>query len=178
MAAVINDNVINKVVGRTKKEKEKPKDAGDQFHSVNPDQMRQMLSNLNDLRVFMRGFDVSESVFAMRNRIDAIEGTLLNQLKQIEDPESQDISDAELLRQILDQQRNNQMTSGQTWINTDLSSITPTINIQPYGAGGGSGSSGDIMWRTMDTTTTIPPFTSGSEEITDFGGFLPKDDDE
>ena len=59
MASVINDNVIDKVVGRTKKEKEKPKDAGDDFHAISPEQMKLMLRNLNALRAFMKEEDVS-----------------------------------------------------------------------------------------------------------------------
>ena len=104
----------------------------------------------------------------MRNRIDAIEGMLLNQLRQIEDPELQGLTNAELLQQILDMHRANQ-NNGQTWITSGPTTITPYIT-SPFTGGGGSG---DVIWPTINTTTASDP-----QEILGWGGLLPKNDDE
>lgn len=180
MAAVINDNVIDKVVGRTKKEKVKPKEFGaDDFHSIAPDQMKQILRGLNDVLQIVETLDISEATYTLKSKIKAIEDTLCQKLKQIEDPESQEIKDEELLRQLIEMQRASQ-NNGQTWINTSPGTVTAPY-VQPYGTGGGGGSggSGDIIWRTMDSTTTaIPQFTSDDEEIPDLRGLLPTSSDD
>ena len=170
MAAVLNDNVIDKVVGRKKKEKVKPKEFGaDDFHSIAPDQMKQMLKRLSKLHEIAKALNV-ESAIAVRAQIEAMEEILCQKLTQIEDPDS---TANEIQRWLEQQRQQNTVPNGQTWITTTPGTVT-TPYIQPYGAG----SSGDIIWRTMDTPTAIPPFTSGSTEITDLGGFLPLDDDE
>jgi len=177
MAAILNDNVIDKVVGRKKKEKVKPKEFGvDDFHSISPDNMKQVLRGLNDVLEIVETAEI-DSVAAMRikRRIEVVEDILCQKLKQIENPESQEIKDEELLRQLIEMQRASH-TNTQTWINTNPGTINPTTIVPyvttPYTGGGGSGS---IIWPTMDTTDATPV---NIEDISGWGGLLPKDDDE
>lgn len=176
MAAVLNDNVIDKVVGRKKKEKVEPKEFGaDDFHSIAPDQMKQVLRGLNDVLQIAETLD-AESAMRIKRRIEVVEDILCQKLKQIEDPDNPNTANE--MQRWMDQYRpQDTTTGGQVWINTTPDTVV-TPYIQPHGAGGGSGSSGDIIWRTMDTSTAIPQFTSGNEEISGWGGLLPKDDDE